>query len=141
MSEPEQPAQDDDSTGKALSFRSIDKFIDVQSQEVNVRYQEARARRMEIQSNERIALASIAAKSQDRTENRIEFNKHLIHRYCFVAGVLILLFVFAGVAIWLGAKDLVSDIFKMGGGLLVGAFGGYHAGRSRAMMTKSQDSE
>lgn len=132
---------DRSSNSKELTAQALGRFIDVQKKEVEVRAQEVQVKAQEVSSNERIALAAIQAKREDNQDGRAQYNKHLIHRYVFVSVLLVAIFVFSGYAINSGAKDIVADLFKMGSSLIIGAIGGYYAGKEKGRHRPSNDDD
>ncbi len=126
---------------KELTAQALGRFIDVQKKEVEVRAQEAQVKAQEVSSNERIALAAIQAKREDNQDGRAQYNKHLIHRYVFVFLLLVAIFGFSAFAITSGAKEIVADLFKMGSSLIVGAIGGYYAGKEKGRHRPSNDDD
>lgn len=116
---------------KAITV-ALKQMVEVAQQEHDIKRGDQDVRREEISSNERIALASIEAQREYHKENFSRFNAHLIHRYWFVGTVLFGILVFSGFAIWAGAKDLVMDLAKLVVGVGVGAFGGFHYGKTKS---------
>lgn len=109
---------------------SLQQMLDTAQQEHELKKEELDVRRTQIASNEKLGLASIDANKQYHREKYTHFNAHLIHRYWFVGSIVLLVLVFFGFAIHAGAKDLVADLAKLFVGVGVGAFGGYHYGKS-----------
>lgn len=109
---------------------SLRQMLDTAQQEHELKREELDVRRAQIVSNEKLGLASIEANKQYHRENYTHYNAHLIHRYWFVGGIVLLVLVFFGFAIHSGATDLVADLAKLFVGAGVGAFGGYHYGKS-----------
>ncbi|MBA1179565.1 hypothetical protein G7008_03525 [Pseudomonas psychrotolerans] len=112
-------------------LQALTKIVEASALEHETKQEELAVRRQEIESNEKIALASIQAQKEFHSDRFSQFNNHLVHRYFFVAAMTIFISIFAAVAIWLGAKDLVVDLSKLVVSLSVGAFGGYHWGKSK----------
>lgn len=129
--EPEKPQQT-----KELML-ALTKMVEVSTKEQEVKQEELAVRRQEIESNEKIAMASIDAQKAFHADRWTKYNSHLIHRYVFVIVLLVVVFLFAGAAIWLGAKDLVVDVAKLASSLGLGAFGGYHWGKSKGKAGES----
>lgn len=112
--------------------QAIERFLQLQESELQVRLRESEIRAKEVDSNKEIALASIAAQREDYRDNRDKFNKHLIHRYVFLSILALLVLGFFAFAIAYDAKELVESSLKIIGGFLAGGFGGYYLGRDRA---------
>lgn len=117
---------------------ALTKMVEVSTKEQEVKQEELAVRRQEIESNEKIAMASIEAQKSFHADRWTKYNSHLIHRYIFVIVLLVVIFVFAGAAIYLGAKDLVIDVAKLASSLGLGAFGGYHWGKSKGKIGDSE---
>lgn len=112
-------------------FAALKTLAEVQTKDSEVRSQELEVRTQEIASNERIAMKSIEVQERFHADNRLQFNKHLIHRYAFVIVALLVVFAFAVVMVLSGAKDLIIEAFKVLLAFAAGAFGGFHAGKGK----------
>ena len=110
---------------------ALHSFVDAQSKEVEVKKQELEVRSKEIDSNERIAMRSIDAQEKFHTDNRSQYNKHLIHKYVYVAVLVIIVAVFAVFLVKNDAKDLVVEVLKLLMAFGAGAFGGFQAGKNK----------
>tara|TARA_B100000446_G_scaffold87727_1_gene82567 strand:- start:1029 stop:1448 length:420 start_codon:yes stop_codon:yes gene_type:complete len=117
---------------------ALKQMIEVTQQEHDLKRGDQDVKREEIAANERVALASIDAQREYHREHFTRYNAHLIHRYYFLGGVLLIVLLFSAFAIWAGAKDLVMDMAKLVVGVGVGAFGGFHYGKTKNQ--KSSDS-
>lgn len=117
---------------------ALKQMVDVAQQEHEIKRGDQEVKREEITSNERIALASIDAQREYHREHFTRYNAHLIHRYFFLGGVLLIVLLFSAFAIWVGAKDLVMDMAKLVLGVGVGAFGGYHYGKNKSQKASNE---
>ncbi len=112
---------------------ALDRVLETQNLQIDLKAKELDLRQKEVESNERIAIRSIEAQEKSTAHNREHFNKHLIHRYLFIGGLATLLFVFLGFLLIYGGKDALIEILKIGGSLAIGMFGGYQAGKNKKL--------
>lgn len=112
-------------------FVALQSLAEAQTKDSEVKTQELEVRSQEIASNERIAMKSIEAQERFHSDNRLQFNKHLIHRYVFVIMALLVVFAFAVTMVMNGAKDIIIEAFKILMAFAGGAYGGYHAGKNK----------
>ncbi|EMH78145.1 hypothetical protein EHI8A_184020 [Entamoeba histolytica HM-1:IMSS-B] len=124
------PAETQKQQPKEL-LRALTKLVEASTLEHEIKQEELAVRRQEIESNEKIAMASISAQRDFHSERFSKYNSHLVHRYWFVGVMTIVICIFAGMAIYLGAKDLVMDLSKLIASMSLGAFGGYHWGKNK----------
>lgn len=116
----------------ALAFiRHAEKELVVKQMEITLQEKQEETRRLEIERNTQVALAQIQAQAEDLKDNRTKFNTMLTGRYWFVGAVVVLLLAFAIAGIWLGAKDLVLEVFKLTLSFAAGGFGGYFYGKTK----------
>jgi hypothetical protein len=101
------------------------------AKETEVKKHELEVRSQEIAANERIAMKSIDAQERSHCDNRVQYNKHLIHRYVFIlaGGAIIAGFTIA--MMMNGGKDIILEIVKVTLAVATGAYGGFHAGKSK----------
>lgn len=119
----------------------LTKMAEVNTREQDVKQAELGVKQQEIESNERIALAAIDAQKSFHSDRWTKYNSHLIHRYVFVCVIAVIVCLFAGLAIYLGAKDLVMDLAKLLASLAIGTFGGYHWGKNNSKSSGKDQSE
>ena len=118
-------------TDLASLEKAVREIAKANQQEVELKKAELDVRRAEIESNERLGMTSIQANKEHHQEHLRRFNDHLVHRYWFIGAVTLGVLVFATIAIFAGAKELVADLVKLLGGAGAGAFGGYYYGKSK----------
>ncbi len=119
----------------------LTKMAEVNTKEQEVKQAELGVKQQEIESNERIALAAIDAQKSFHSDRWTKFNSHLIHRYVFICVIAVIACAFAGLAIYLGAKDMVMDLAKLVASLAIGTFGGYHWGKNNSKSGGQDQSE
>jgi len=119
----------------------LTKMAEVSTKEQEVKQAELGVKQQEIESNERIALAAIEAQKSFHSDRWKKFNSHLIHRYVFVCVISVIMAIFSGLAIYLGAKDLVMDLAKLVASMAIGTFGGYHWGKSKTKGSSQEPSD
>lgn len=111
---------------------AVHQLVETREQEYEVKRAELEVQSREIDSNERIAMATIEAQSRFHSQRFTRYNAHLIHRYIFIGVMATLLIAFTLGAIYLQAKDLVLEMFKLLIPLVIGTFGGYQWGNRSA---------
>ncbi|MDN4061286.1 hypothetical protein QPK31_23995 [Massilia sp. YIM B02769] len=110
-------------------------MVEVQSKDTEVRRMELEVRSKEIASNERIALKSIEAQERSQVDGREKYNRHLTNKYVYISVMALIIGGFAMAMVAYGAKDVIIEALKLALAFGGGAFGGYHAGKSK----KSED--
>lgn len=73
--------RDEDTRGLTAAVQQL---IESQDRKHEVRQAELQVQGKEIESNERIAMASIEAQSRFHSQRFTRYNAHLIHRYIFI---------------------------------------------------------
>ncbi len=119
----------------------LTKMAEANTKEQEVKRHELDIKQQEIASNERIAMAAIDAQKSFHEGRWAKYNSHLIHRYVFISIFAALVFGFSGVAIHMGAKDLIMDLAKLGASLAAGTFGGYHWGKNKGKSSSQEQGE
>ncbi|MDS0905949.1 hypothetical protein OSC03_02845 [Morganella morganii] len=116
----------------------VEKVLENQRLEIEAKNNAQQVRLKEIESNEKLALSSIAAQERVHTAlvKRETTNIAIRIGGFIIAFVSILLFI--GYAITHDAKDLVLDLVKMFVPLVIGCVGGFYAGKYKG---KTEDEE
>jgi len=109
----------------------LEALTEIMTAEAKVKTEEHSVRRMEVESNEKIALATIEAKERASGKGWDTYHKLQQTRWVGAVVVLVVLLLFSAWAVSAGAKDLVVDLFKIGAGFGAGVFGGFHYGKTR----------
>lgn len=107
----------------------IEKILENQKLDIEVRKQEKAVRIKEIESNENLAMQAI--KAQERVQTTLvkrKTNDTLI-RICGFIIIFIVTLVFISYAITHDAKDLVIDLMKLIVPLIIGGIGGFYIGK------------
>ncbi|MCP1659317.1 hypothetical protein [Neisseria perflava] len=139
---PDQPSpEEQQSLPAGEQQRMMQEFIELQKQEVAVRHREQENRKDEIQSNERIALATIEAqKSSDLKHGEVFTQVHskllttITAIAFFVAAVLV-------VALCLNKDNVAIELIKIGGAVLLGYFAGINKGKAEALERQRREKE
>lgn len=106
-------------------------ITEAQAKDSEVRKLELEVKSEEIASHERVAMKSIDAQERSFIDNRTQYNKHLIHRYIFIAVLTVVIGAIAIAMIMNNAKDVIIDSLKLVLAFGSGAFGGFYAGKSK----------
>ena len=124
---------------KKLPVESIDRFLEVQSREIDIREKELRLQEIELTQNHELALKSVDA--NDKFVNRLpdERRKDWLYR----AGIFLVFVLVAlgaiGYLFHINESELASDLLKVLFGAIFGATGGYGFGFHKGK-TKGEES-
>ena len=109
--------------------KAVELLVGERSEEARDRQEERDLRRFEIQTNKDIALASISAQKSDREAQMQRYGSLISTKYAYGLGALFMLLIFLGVAIYMGAGEMVSKLLITLVTLAVGGAGGYGYGK------------
>ena len=109
----------------------VQAIAESQAKEVEMKRQELDIRSQEIASNERIAMKAIEAQESFHIDGRVQYNKHSVHRYIYIILTVLLVCAFTLIMVLNGGKEVIIEVLKMALAAATGAFGGYHAGKSK----------
>lgn len=112
-------------------FGMVRAIAEGQAQAIEIKRQELEIRSQEIASNERIAMKSIDAQERFHHDGRMQYNKHLIHRYIYIVLTVLVLCAFTLVMVMNGGREVLIEVLKITLAAATGAFGGYHAGKNK----------
>ena len=116
----------------------VEKLLEVQAREQNIRGQELVIRQQEITHNAKHASEILAAQERDREKGRIHERKQTLGRMVFSVILVLLVLVFIIVALWMNKDALVLDLVKVMLGFAAGAVGGYSY---KSIRTKQEEDE
>jgi cation transport ATPase len=116
---------------------TLEKFLELQTQEQAVRAQELQLRLKEIDHNAKRAQDMLAAQERDREKEREHDRRMTRGRLIFWGLVLFAVLIFVGVALSMNKDAFVMEALK----LLATFFAGGASGYGVAKMTKSKDDE
>lgn len=119
-------------------LRMVQAIAESQAKEVELKRQELHIRSQEIASNERIAMKAIEAQERFHIDDRVQYNKHSVHRYVYIILTVLLVCAFTLIMVMNGGKEVIVEVLKMALAAATGAFGGYHAGKSRKEQTDEE---
>lgn len=120
----------DNETALAV-IRHAEGELAVKRSEIELQEKQEDTRRLEIETNAKVAMAQIEAQERDLKDNRTQYNSMLTRRYWFVGVVVLMILVFATVGMMTGHKDIVIEIMKATLFFAAGGFGGYQYGKSK----------
>ncbi|ENG4187071.1 hypothetical protein [Providencia alcalifaciens] len=116
---------------KKQKVNVVEKIIDNQTREIQLKEREQDVRLAEIQANKELACKNIEAQEKVMINN----SSKEVHRMYIRSGGLLLglviLFVFIAFAITHDAKDIVIELVKYIVPLLIGGFGGFYFGKTK----------
>lgn len=121
--------------------KMMQEFIELQKQEIAVRQREQENRKDEIQSNERIALATIEAQKSSDLKHGEVFTK--VHGKRLTTIMVIAFFVAAVLmsALFLNKDNVAIELIKIGGAVLLGYFAGVNKGKAEALERQRREKE
>lgn len=114
---------------------TIDKLLDLQTIELELRVQEVNLRRQELEHSAKYAEKSLAAQLEDRKDERQYQRSQTRTRFIAVGVFAVIVLVFAGYALYLNKDAIVLEVVKIVGSFAAGAFGGYAYARNRPTQT------
>lgn len=119
----------------------IAEFLDYQKQELAHRSKELDLRKHEIESNERIAIASIEAQKADSANKGAFFEKMVTSRHRTVTLVSLIVGAVVLASILTGKTEVAVEIIKVGGAVLLGYIAGLNKGKAQVLENHSRKNE
>jgi hypothetical protein len=116
-------------TGGQVSPDLINKFLDTQNRELDIRLQEVKNNTLSLQQNAEQAKHGLSLHAEDRKgerEHRSGMLKNVLLTVCFLA---ILLAAFLAYAMYSGNSTIVTEVIKALAFLAAGGVGGYGASK------------
>ncbi len=101
------------------------KFLELQSKELDVRIKEAECGADDLQNQKEIALASIQAQVQDRSDGRQTISQESTKSKIFIFVVLVVVCIFILALVFLEQSEMAQKIIEIVVTGILGAFGGY----------------
>lgn len=112
-------------------------FLDYQKQEIQHKSKELEVKRNEIQSNERIALASIEAQKED-SANKGKFLEQMVktryRTFIILAAIAAIVVI---VALITNKTDVAMEFIKVGGAVLLGFIAGINKGKAQVLESQN----
>lgn len=115
-------------------------LVKVQQANQAVKEKELDLERKRIESNEKIALASIEAQKGDRDQQITTISKLHSQRHILIGIVVIIIAIIVIVAMNTNNTDFALEMLKIGGALLAGYWAGFGRGKA-SILEKQQDEE
>lgn len=115
-------------------------LVKVQQANQAVKEKELDLERKRIESNEKIALASIEAQKGDRDQQITTISKLHSQRHVLIGVVVIIIAIIVIVAMYTNNTDFALEMLKIGGALLAGYWAGFGRGKA-SILEKQQDEE
>ena len=115
-------------------------LVKVQQANQAVKEKELDLERKRIESNEKIALASIEAQKGDRDQQITTISKLHSQRHILIGVVVIIIAIIVIVAMYTNNTDFALEMLKIGGALLAGYWAGFGRGKA-SILEKQQDEE
>lgn len=108
-------------------------FFEYQKQDLANKSKELDIRRDEIQSNERIALASIEAQKADSDNKGVFFAEMVKSRHRTIIWIAVIIGLVLIIALLVNKAEVALEAIKMGGTVLLGYFAGVNRGKNKAL--------
>lgn len=115
-------------------------LVKVQQANQAVKEKELDLERKRIESNEKIALASIEAQKGDRNQQITTISKLHSQRHILIGVVVIIIAIIVIIAMYTNNTDFALEMLKIGGALLAGYWAGFGRGKA-SILEKQQDEE
>lgn len=124
-------SSDNAQPSQEMLLSMVQAITEGQAKENALRCQELELRSEEIALNERIAMKSIEAQERFHSEGRLQYNRHLFHRYVYTILTVVVICAFIFMMVLYGGKDIIIEMLKIALAAGTGAYGGYYAGKSK----------
>ena len=116
-------------------------MVKVQQANQAVKEKELDLERKRIESNERIALASIEAQKGDRAQQIKTISKLHSQRHILAGGIVIVVTIVVCVAMFTNNTPFALEVLKIGGALLAGYFAGFGKGKASVLEKHKNEEE
>lgn len=127
-----QPSQNNNALAP-VSQSAINKFLDNQAKELELKSQELMLRKSEIDNNQAYSLKALEAQKEDRRETRETYTlvmkwRSIVYSLCFV-----IILIFCGYAIYMGESQIIMEVLKISLPALATGVGGYFFGKNKGI--------
>lgn len=122
---------------QSLSADTIDKFLDNQRHELDIKAKEVELQRTANQHSFEYSKIALEKEAADRNTHRAFLRQCRRDTYLFVSGLVFLILTIIGYSLWLGKDAIALEIIKAVIFLISGGAGGYALGRK----SKKQDDD
>lgn len=113
--------------------RMMREFLEYQKQELANKSKELDIRRDEVQSNERIALASIQAQKSDSDNRGTVFTETVKSRNRTLTWLALIAALVVIAAMLTDKTDVALELIKVGGAVILGYIAGVNKGKAQAL--------
>lgn len=114
-------------------------FLEYQKQELANKSKELDIRRDEVQSNERIALASIQAQKYDSDNRGTVFTETVKSRNRTLTWLALIAALVVIAAMLTDKTDVALELIKVGGAVILGYIAGVNKGKAQALEQRRPD--
>lgn len=130
----DRPASPPDSAPPApeITAAQLDRFLDLQAQDLGLRAREMDLRQQEIQNAHALSEQSLRAQLQDRDADRRHQRQERQARYAFIAFLFTALLAVMVIALLQGKDEFARELLKAMLYIVPAGAGGYFAGLQRA---------
>lgn len=116
----------------------INKILDTQNREINLREQEIAFKKQQIDNNLTFSTNSIEKQLQDRQQQRTHEQIGQKNSYIFLGVVILLFLLFISWALHLNKDIIAMEIIKALGFFIAGATSGYSYGKVKELTNKTE---
>ncbi|AGO16039.1 hypothetical protein Q7267_11125 [Glaesserella parasuis] len=116
-------------------------LVKVQQANQAVKEKELELERKRIESNEKIALASIEAQKGDRTQQITAVSKLHSQRHILIGVGVVVITIIVVIAMYTDKTDFALEMLKIGGALLAGYWAGFGRGKASVLEKQQQENE
>jgi hypothetical protein len=117
------------------SEATVQRFLEVQSRDLQVRMVELELRRTEIDHGAKYAEKTLEAQLQDRKDDREQRRRISNGRLFATVIVIFAVLAFASLALYWNKEAIVMEALKIVGSAVVGFTGGFFYGRGKGMQS------
>ena len=127
-----QPSQNNNSLSP-MSQSAINKFLDNQAKDLELKNQELMLRKSEIDNNQVYSLKALEAQKEDRRETRQTYESVMKWRLMLFSACFVVILIFCGYAIYMGESQIIMEALKILLPAVATAVGGYCFGKTKAI--------
>ncbi|HGO9024544.1 TPA: hypothetical protein ACLBGG_001016 [Neisseria meningitidis] len=121
--------------------KMLQEFLELQKQDIAVKQKELESRKDEIQSHERIALATIEAQKQGEQQHGEIFKEVHKRRLNAVIAIFFLIAAVLITALWRDKDSVAIEIVKIGGAVALGYFAGINRGKAQTLEKQRREKD
>ncbi|XKM12654.1 hypothetical protein RCS94_06405 [Orbaceae bacterium ac157xtp] len=122
---------DQPSAPPQLSQSAINKLLENQAKELELRNQELMLRKAEIDNNQAYSLKALEAQKEDRRETRQTYKSIMKLRTALYSVCFICILMFCSYAIFMGETQIIMEALKVALPAIATGVGGFYFGKNK----------